>query len=186
MSTSTTASPELSGTLSPWEAATVELFVRTANLIGLPRSIGEIYGILYCAERPLAFDDLVVRLGISRGSVSQGLKLLRQLGAVQVQYVPGNRRDHYVPELSMKRLVRGFMRDQVDPHLESGESRLEQIERLIEDEADAERRKLAEQRLGTLRSWQSRMRKLVPVIMAVLGGVGLLSDSSRGLEEEVV
>ena len=93
--------------LSPWETSTIEVFIRAAGLIGLPRSVGEIYGLLFCAESPLTFDDLAERLGISRGSVSQGLKFLRQLGAVKVHYVAGSRKDHYQPELSMKRLVSG-------------------------------------------------------------------------------
>ena len=50
--------------LFPWEVAMIEMFVRAANLIGLPRSVGEIYGVLYCADRPLSFDDQVERLGI--------------------------------------------------------------------------------------------------------------------------
>lgn len=162
-------------TLSPWEAATIEVFVRAASLIGLPRSIGEIYGLLYCASEPLAFDDLQQRLGISRGSVSQGLKLLRQLGAVKPHYITGSRRDYFVPELSMKRLVGGFIKDQFKPHLESGESRLEHIQQLVAQEPDASRRRHAEDRLGTLRSWQRRTEKLAPLIVSVLGGSGLLN-----------
>lgn len=186
MSSTTPSEPDPGPELSDWEAATIEVFVRAANLIGLPRSVGEIYGVLYCAERPLAFDDLVERLGISRGSVSQGLKVLRQLGAVRLHYIPGSRRDHYVPELSMKRLASGFMRDQIDPHLESGVARLAQVEELIAGEPDPERRKLALQRLSTLRNWQSRTRQLVPIIMAVLSGVRFFSDSETDLREEVV
>ena len=160
-------------TLSSWESSTIEVFVRAANLIGLPRSVGEIYGLLFCADQPLTFDVLHQRLGISRGSVSQGLKLLRQLGAVKLHYVTGSRRDHFVPELSMKRLVGGFIRDQFSPHLESGGARLGHIETLIEQEADAVLRRHAEGRLATLRTWQQRTEKLVPLLIAVLGGSGL-------------
>lgn len=160
--------------LSPWESATIEVFVRAANLIGLPRSLGEIYGLLFCSEQPLAFDDLQQRLGISRGSVSQGLKLLRQLGAVRPHYVTGSRRDYFMPELSMKRLVSGFIKNQFKPHLESGVTRLDYIQQLIDLEADDALRCHAEVRLGTLRTWQRRTEKLVPVVMAVLGGSGLL------------
>ncbi|MGB0417098.1 MAG: GbsR/MarR family transcriptional regulator [Coraliomargarita sp.] len=157
-----------------WESATIEVFVRAANLIGLPRSVGEIYGVLYCSDQALAFDDLQQRLGISRGSVSQGLKLLRQVGAVKPHYVTGSRRDYFLPELSMKRLVSGFIKDQFKPHLDSGASRLSHIEQLIEQEPDQALRRHAESRLGTLRTWQRRTEKLVPVIMTVLGGSGLL------------
>lgn len=170
--------------LEPWETSMIELFVRAAVLIGLPRSIGEIYGLLFCAAAPMTFDDLVQRLGISRGSVSQGLKLLRQLGAVKLQYVPGDRKDHYVPELSMKLLVSGFVRDQFSPHIESGISRIAQIGDLIESEDDPVLKAHALQRLNTLSVWQTRIQRLLPIIMAALSGAKFFEG--RSSEEETV
>ena len=160
--------------LSAWETSMIDVFVRAAGLIGLPRSIGEIYGLLFCTPAALSFDELVERLQISKGSVSQGLKVLRQLGAVKLHYVPGSRRDHYQPELSMKRLVRGFIKDQFEPHLLSGSERLDNIDALIEAEYDEASRAHALNRLRTLRSWQQRTRKLMPIAMAVLGGTSFL------------
>lgn len=160
----------------------IEVFIRAASLIGLPRSVGEIYGLLFCAQTPQTFDDLAERLGISRGSVSQGLKFLRQLGAVNVHYVAGSRKDHYQPELSMKRLVHGFVRDQFSPHLESGGERLEQIAVLVESEPDAALREHAAQRVNTLRTWQGRMRKLMPIIMAALGGATFFNEPNDAQE----
>ncbi|CAA6680054.1 MULTISPECIES: GbsR/MarR family transcriptional regulator [unclassified Lentimonas] len=173
MPTDVTATP---AALSPWETSTIEVFIRAASLIGLPRSVGEIYGFLFCAQSPQTFDELAERLGISRGSVSQGLKFLRQLGAVKVHYVAGSRKDHYQPELSMKRLVHGFVRDQFSPHLESGGERLDAIDALIESEPDPALRAHAAQRINTLRTWQSRMQKLMPIVMAALGGASFFNQ----------
>jgi DNA-binding transcriptional regulator GbsR (MarR family) len=170
--------------LAPWETSVVEIFVRAASLIGLPRSIGEIYGLLFCAHQPMTFDDLVTRLGISRGSVSQGLKLLRQLGAVKLHYIAGNRKDHYVPELSMKRLVSGFVRDQFSPHIESGAGRIDQVEALVASESDPSIREHALNRLGILSSWQKRVQRLLPVVMAALSGAKLFEKSSS--DEETI
>jgi DNA-binding transcriptional regulator GbsR (MarR family) len=172
-------------TLSAWETSMIDVFVRAAGLIGLPRSIGEIYGLLFCTPKALSFDELVERLQISKGSVSQGLKVLRQLGAVKIHYVPGSRRDHYQPELSMKRLVRGFIKDQFEPHLLSGSERLDSIEALIEGEGDEASRAHARNRLGTLRSWQQRTRKLMPIVMAVLGGAKFF-DKEPTDEETII
>jgi DNA-binding transcriptional regulator GbsR (MarR family) len=171
--------------LSAWETSMIDVFVRAAGLIGLPRSIGEIYGLLFCTPKALSFDELVERLQISKGSVSQGLKVLRQLGAVKLHYVPGSRRDHYQPELSMKRLVRGFIKDQFEPHLLSGSERLDSIEALIEGEGDEASRTHARNRLGTLRSWQQRTRKLMPIVMAVLGGAKFF-DKQPTDEETII
>ena len=160
----------------------IDVFVRAASLIGLPRSIGEIYGLLFCTPKALSFDELVERLQISKGSVSQGLKVLRQLGAVKLHYVPGSRRDHYQPELSMKRLVRGFIKDQFEPHLLSGSQRLDNIEALIQEAGNEASNAHALSRLGTLRSWQLRTRKLMPIVMAVLGGAKFFDKESTDQE----
>ena len=148
----------------------IDSFVRAAALIGLPRSIGEIYGLLYCSPQPLSFDEIETRLGISKGSVSGGLKTLRQLGAVKLHYTAGSRKDHYRPELSMERLVHGFIADQFTPHLESSIERLDAIAVEIAAEPDAALRQHAEQRINTLRTWRRRAEKLLPLALAVLGG----------------
>ena len=169
-------------TLSAWETSMIDVFVRAASLIGLPRSIGEIYGLLFCTAQALSFDELVERLQISKGSVSQGLKVLRQLGAVKLHYVPGSRRDHYQPELSMKRLVSGFIKDQFEPHILSGSQRLNNIEALIQEAGDEASHAHALSRLRTLRSWQQRTRKLMPIVMAVLGGAKFFDKESTDQE----
>ena len=173
------ASDSASTGLEPWETALIESFVRAAGLIGLPRSIGEIYGLLYCASEALTFDQIEERLGISRGSVSQGLKTLRQLGAVKLAYQAGSRKDHYIPELSVERLVRGFVKDQIQPHLSSAEERFTHAEDLIASERDPARRAHAQQRLNTLRTWQKRAQKLLPLALTVLAGGRRLAEEAE-------
>jgi hypothetical protein len=54
------------------------------QVFGVPKSVGQIYGLLYASPEPLSFSDIVERLEISKGSASQGLQLLRSLGAINV------------------------------------------------------------------------------------------------------
>ena len=111
------ASAEFSpgASLSAIEVEVIDLFVSVMRLIGLPRSLGEIYGLLFISTLPLTLDDLVSRLQISKGSASQGPKTLRQIGAVKVTYVPGDRRDHFIAETELKRLAAGFIRPDAAP-----------------------------------------------------------------------
>ena len=69
--------------LTSIEMDVIGVFVNAVKLLGMPRSVGEIYGLLFITPEPLPLDALVVRLGISKGSASQGLKVLRGLGAVK-------------------------------------------------------------------------------------------------------
>jgi DNA-binding transcriptional regulator GbsR (MarR family) len=63
--------------LDSLEREVIELFIRMADVLNLPRSVGEIYGLLFIASEPLCLDDCRLRLNISKGSTSQGLKILR-------------------------------------------------------------------------------------------------------------
>ena len=59
-------------------------FSEVVQVFGVPKSVGQIYGLLYASPEPLSFSDIVERLDISKGSASQGLQLLRSLGAIKV------------------------------------------------------------------------------------------------------
>ena len=113
------------------EVEAIDFFVRLMGLLGMPRSVGEIYGLLYFCPEPLPMDAIARRLGISIGSASQGLKTLRSLKAVRSTYVPGDRRDHYVAETEFRRLFSTFIRDEITPHLESASARIDRMESIL-------------------------------------------------------
>ena len=54
------------------EFESIDFFVRLMSLLGLPRSVGEIYGLLYFTPSALTMDQIASRLEISIGSASQG------------------------------------------------------------------------------------------------------------------
>ena len=115
--------------LAPLERQVVDFFVDGVRVLGLPRSIGEIYGLLFISRSPLALDDLVQRLGISKGSASQGLRMLKSLGAVREASGNGNgeRRTYYEPAVELKRLVGGFIREQIRGSIVRGKAYGNQI-----------------------------------------------------------
>lgn len=153
--------------LLEWEIAMIELFVHAAQLIGVPKSMGQIYGLLFCSDRALPMDEIITRLAISKGSTSQGLKTLRQIGAVKIVFLVGDRRDHYEVEMKLRRLVSGFLGEQVKPHLDSGNHRLNHIQDLAQQCSKADQKRASE-RLKILRSWHDKTGKILPVIQKVL------------------
>ena len=94
--------------LDEWEIAVIDLFLNAANSFGLPKSYGQIYGLLFCRDQSLSMDEVMKFLEISKGSASQGLRALRQLGAVSSVFEPGDRRERFVAEIRLRKLVGGF------------------------------------------------------------------------------
>ena len=114
------------------EIESIDFFVRLMSMLGMPRSVGEIYGLLYFSPVPLPMDQIVSRLGISLGSASQGLKTLRSLKAVRTNYVQGDRpRDHYLAETEFRRLFTNFIKEEIMPHMESAKDRIERMENFL-------------------------------------------------------
>lgn len=139
--------------------------------MGLPRSIGEIYGLLFVSREPLSLDDLVARLNISKGSASQGLRMLKNLGAVHEAMVNGGaeRRTYYQPAVELKRLVGGFIREQIRPHLESGKSKIKHLSTAARAVTDAEQRKFLSERVDRLEQWMRSGGKVLPILQKILG-----------------
>lgn len=153
--------------LSALEVEVIGLFVNAVKMLGMPKSVGEIYGLLYISPEPLALDALVGRLNISKGSASQGLKVLRAFGAVKQVYVAGDRRDHYQAETELKKLAAGFIREEIKPRMDSGAERLERLRKLsaTEESEDAD---FYQGRVAKLGQWHARSLELMPLLTTVL------------------
>jgi len=151
------------------ETQVIQFFVDGVKVLGLPPSLGEIYGLLFITQEPLALDDIVNMLRISKGSASQGLRALRDLGAVREVAVENSRRGHFLADLDLKRLVGGFIREQVRPHLESGQSKVGSLLASASEEPDRERREFYDARVKQLQHWIGRGRVVLPLLQKVLG-----------------
>jgi len=157
--------------LAPLSEAQIELinyFASLADLLSLPRSAGQIYGLLFGQPSPVPFDEIVSLLGISKGSASGSLKFLKSLKAIQSSHQLGDRRTFYEAETSVRKLVQAFLEDGVKSHLKSSETQLEAISALIAEEADhegtSETPALLEKRISSLQTWHRKARKLIPWI----------------------
>lgn len=154
--------------LNPVEVEIIDFFVQMSRVLGQPRSLAEIYGLLFISAQPLAMDDLVERLQLSKGSASQGLKFLRNIGAVKMVYVAGDRRVHYEAVAELRNLVARFLRDQIVPELDIGQARLERIAVMVRQMPAVDRARV-NGRVKMLQSWEKRGRKFLPMVVKILG-----------------
>ncbi len=155
--------------LHPLEVEVVDIFVQLSRVLGQAPSLGEIYGLLFISARPLAMDDLMERLRLSKGSASQGLKLLRNLGAVRPVYRAGDRRVHYEAVAQLRHLAGSFLREQIEPHVGNGVERLGRLTALLKD-LPPEQREHATERINILRSWSKNAGRVLPLVLRLLGG----------------
>ena len=148
------------------ELESIDFFVRMMGILGMPRSVGEIYGLLYFSESPLSMDKIASRLEISIGSASQGLKTLKSLKAVFSTYVPGDRRDHYTAETEFRKLFSSFINDEIMPHLESAKERITRMEQTLSQEKKLDEFHLI--RLEKLKKLTKTGSRLLPALAGFL------------------
>ena len=150
-------------------------FSEVVQVFGVPKSVGQIYGLLYSTPEPLSFSDIVDRLDISKGSASQGLQLLRSLGAINV--VPTSpisglgsqikRSVAYEPELSLRKLVSGVLQERIAPLAGAGAERLARLRELAEEDGDGSNFYL--DRAKQLNTWRRRLKTILPMLSLLLG-----------------
>jgi DNA-binding transcriptional regulator GbsR (MarR family) len=150
--------------LHPVQEGIIEVFTGMVRMLGLPPSVGAIYGVYFTSPRPLSLDDVVERLRISKGSASQGLQLLRTLGAVRSSEHHEGRREYFEPDTHLKRLVGGFIKSQVLPELERTRATTDHLRTILDEEEGGEMADFLRDRLDRLDSWQGRSRQILRVL----------------------
>lgn len=149
-----------------FEEQVVGFFVRAADLLGVPKSVAAIYGIVFATPRPLSFAEIEERLDISKGSISQGLRVLREVGALKEVSTEADKTELFTPDLELRKLVGRFLENRLEKQLTAGSSRLAALGKAVpgRNGEAAELRK----RLQSLSDWHSKAKALLPVARTIL------------------
>ncbi len=97
--------------------------------MALPKSYGEIYGYFFVCSEPQSLVHVTENLKISKGSASQGIRFLKRINALHTVYLKGDRRDHYVAETRLRKIVRGLFEERIEPQFKSGFDRLSHLQK---------------------------------------------------------
>ncbi len=150
-----------------FEAEVVAFFVEAAASLGVPKSVAAIYGMCFAAPKPLGFAELEARLALSKGSISQGLKVLREVGALTESATADPRTKSYVPNTELRQLVGQLLETRVSRQLQNGHRRLVDLKRMLAVYPGTGQRPLRA-RISKLERWHERTRALLPVAKTFL------------------
>ncbi|MBS0631520.1 MAG: ArsR family transcriptional regulator [Verrucomicrobia bacterium] len=145
----------------------VSFFLDAAELLGVPKSVAAIYGVVFASPNPLSFTDIEQRLDISKGSISQGLRVLREVGAVKAVEREGDRRERFVPDLELRKLIRRWLEERLQKQLTAGNNKLTALKQLVPTQT-GENAEVLRQRLKQLQAWHSKARAVVPLAKTFL------------------
>ena len=148
--------------LSAHEIELADFFVQMAGILGVPRSVAQIYALLYAANSALDFDQIQAKLGMSKGSVSQGLKFLRDHEMILAVKAKGVRRERWEPTPSLAASLVNLVRRQVLPALQQSTPALQ---RVFDGAQTAGASPEVLERLSRLKRWNARALELFPLML---------------------
>ena len=154
--------------LLPIQREMAAIFADLADLFGNPSSLGSIYGLLFASPDPLSMEEIVVRLGISTGTASQGLRRLTELEAILPEKSNGERLTRYSARLELRPFVSMFLKQQLLPRLERSTERINALEEKLSD-LQPDKREILESRIGRASKWHRRAKTFLPIIRRFLG-----------------
>ncbi|MEQ9823743.1 MAG: HTH domain-containing protein [Puniceicoccaceae bacterium] len=160
--------------LSIVEREIIGYIVSVAAVVRLPKSVGEIFGLLYISRIPLSMDRIMQKLGVSLGTASQGIKTLRSFGAIRSTYIPGERKEHFVAETDFRKLLNRLILDDWRPKLEVATERLEWIESQMQSQPRTgeglnDQDSFLNEKLVTLKRLNDRANLLFKPISKIIG-----------------
>jgi len=163
--------PESLRVLSQSQLELIEFAGHAAQVLGFPKSIGEIYGLLYLAPQPLSSPQICEVLSASKGGVSQGVRQLVALGFIKKVRVLGNRKEHYEAVLEIGDVLRTRFDQMIKTRASAAESLMKSIKITLKSERSelkAADYAMVNQRLQRLSQVQKRVKKLIPLMDAFL------------------
>jgi len=77
------------------QARVIETLARNMDLYGITMSTGLLYGTLLFQDKSMTLDEMGEALGMSKTSMSTGVRTLMDLNMVEKIWKKGTRKDHY-------------------------------------------------------------------------------------------
>ncbi|MFB6086856.1 MAG: GbsR/MarR family transcriptional regulator [Halodesulfurarchaeum sp.] len=144
----------------------IEAMERSADIYGLNRSYGRLYGILFFADEPMSLDELVEKSGYAKSTVSTAMKDMAKLHLVHRRSQRGEgKRAFYEAERDFWTIVQEFLRGEVKREIAVMTRALEEAERTLEAAEDEQARSDLE-KIRQLLAVYDRSQKLVNLLLS--------------------
>ena len=176
--------------LPPLNRQFVAHFGEMGSRWGINRTVGQIYALLFIAERALNADEIAEALEFSRSNVSMGLKELQSWRLVKLRHLPGDRREYFEAPADVWEIFRVLAeerrRREIEPTLSMlRNALLEQPGSTAERHAQ-ERMRQMHDLIDRLMTWFDDVQKLAPETAMQLMGMGATVTKVLEFKDRVI
>lgn len=170
--------------MSPLITSAVMHFGEMGSRWGFNRTVGQMLALIVLNEEPLSAQEIADALSISRGNVSMGLKELQSWRLVKNHFIPGDRKDYFVPAGDIWTLANRVFEErrkrEIDPTLSLlRDLLLDNASNSNDEQAQAKLNEIHDL-LETVTTWSQELQHLGPdklnTLMRLGSGVGKVLD----------
>ncbi|MFW5950031.1 MAG: GbsR/MarR family transcriptional regulator [archaeon] len=125
----------------------VESMEQSAEVYGLSRSAGRIYGVLYFSEDPLSIPELVDETGYAKSTISNVTRTLTRIGLIHRRSsAGGGRRVQYTAEREIWFILQDVFQQYVQREIQTTLRTIQRAHTQLPDENDTESERIDELR----------------------------------------
>ena len=125
----------------------IESMEQSAEVYGLSRSAGRIYGVLYFAEDPLSIPDLVNETGYAKSTISNVTRTLTRIGLIHRRSSEGGgRRVHYTAEREIWFSIRDVFQQYVQREIQTSLRTIQRAQAQLPKDGDTDTARIEELR----------------------------------------
>ncbi|OUM94258.1 MAG: transcriptional regulator [Thermobacillus sp. ZCTH02-B1] len=115
---------------------------KNMNLYGITLSVGHLYGHIYFKEHPVSLDEMAAEMGMSKTSVSTGMRMLTDLKMVNKVWSKGSRKDLYEVEMDWHQTFADYFaikwRKSIEQNVQALTRSLAELKEMLTEDGDNE------------------------------------------------
>lgn len=149
----------------------IQSIAKNMKLYGITPSVGRLFGILYFSDQPMTLDDMRNELGMSKTSMSTGVRALMDMKMVEPVFRRGVRKDLYQTEDDWYKSFAALFSSQWEKatrtNIEEMSEAKEKLQQIADDTEDEELKQKIEsdlQRLDYARGYYEWLLRFVNII----------------------
>lgn len=141
----------------------IQSMERSAEVYGLSRSAGRVFGVLYFAEDPLTIGELVDRTGYAKSTISNVTRRLTRIGMLRrLSSQGGGRKVQFEAETNVWFILQDVFQQYVAREMQASLRTFNRAERRLDDlDDDGDSVAAVRARVATLREDYDDLRRLV-------------------------
>jgi DNA-binding transcriptional regulator GbsR (MarR family) len=117
----------------------IETMEQSAEVYGLSRSAGRIYGVLYFSEEPLSIPELVDETGYAKSTISNVTRTLTRVGLIHRRSSEGGgRRVHYTAEREIWYILQDVFQQYVQREIQTTLRTIQRAQAQLPDDGETE------------------------------------------------